>query len=382
MARVKAGRIAWAVAAANAVLLIVAPFLHELGGLQPLALAMTLAFSGTGALVVSRHPRNPIGWLLLASGTGAMGAALAPAIADRAISQGNADALLTRIAADYASASWILMMLPSLTFVLLLFPDGRLLPGRRWRVIAWSAGVGIGVGFVTTMLKPGRLEDYPQLTNPLGVKGLEGADGPALMLVIFALLGSAASLVVRYRNAAYEQKEQIKWLAYAGAVAAVTFAAGLALFDLLPETVVYGAMMLSVLGIPIATAVAILRYRLYDIDVVIRRTLVYAVLTATLAATYLVTVLLLELVLPDRSDLAVAASTLAAAAVLGPARRRIQRGVDRRFYRRRYDVERTLAAFGVRLRDELDLDAVSAELQAIATETMQPAHVSLWLRAR
>jgi len=267
---------------------------------------------------------------------------------------------------------------------LLLFPDGRL-PSRRWRAVAWCAGLGIGLLFAADSLSPGPLDDYPRLSNPYGVDSpvREAAAGISVLLLLAAMLGSPLSLILRFRRSGIEQREQIKWLALAGAAATATFAVALLGSDLWGDTVANAAIMLSIALLPVAAGVAILRHRLYDIDVVINRTLVYGALTAILGAAYLGTVLLLQVALSpvtESSDLAIAGSTLGVAALFRPARSRVQTLVDRRFYRGRYDAQRTLASFAVRLRDEVALDALSAELRAVVVDTMQPAHVSLWLR--
>jgi hypothetical protein len=266
------------------------------------------------------------------------------------------------------------------TFVLLLFPDGHLL-SQRWRWVAWCAGAGIAGVFITTGITPGPLEDQPTIDNPFGIDTalIDPLTGLSVLLLAIGMVGSAASAVIRFRRAHGERRQQMKWLALAGTVVAITVPVSVVGSDALwGDAAVNIACMVAVLGLPIAAGIAILRHRLYDIDVVINRTLVYGALTATLGAAYLVLVLLISLAV-GRSGLAVAVSTLAVAALFGPARARIQAGVDRRFYRRRYDAARTLQRFGSRLRDELDLDAVQGELVGVIQQTVQPEHVTLWL---
>jgi hypothetical protein len=383
-------RLAWGLAAFGLVLMAVAQGLTLAtgGGAQwsdAFIWAIALVFSVVGALIASRHPDNAIGWLFLWAGVGAGIGALASSYADYWVDDRNGPALLGKTAAWYGDLSWIPFILVPSTFLLLLFPDGRLL-SRRWRPVAWCAAGGIAGIFVTQGLHAGRLEDHPELMNPYGVEGpvLEPLMGLAFLVMAVAIAGSSASLIVRFHRARGEQRQQIKWLAFAGAVAAACVIVFTPLYDVVGEDVANAAMMLGALGLPLAAGVAILRYRLYDIDVVINRTLVYGALTATLAAAYLGCVLLLQPLLngvTGDSGLAVAVSTLAVAALFRPARERIQDMVDRRFYRRKYDAAQTLERFGAQLRDEVDLNALRAELHAVVAETMQPAHVSVWLRS-
>jgi hypothetical protein len=383
-----AGRLAWGLAATSALLFAAAMALYGAGtgadSGRVLSLLIILGFSGVGALVASRQPGNAIGWIFCGAALlgGALGT-LAHAYAWYWLDGHTASEGLAKAGASYGSLSWIPLVLVPITFLLLLFPDGRLLT-PRWRPVAWCAALGIVGAFVSTGLTPGPLEDFPEIQNPFGIhSGLRDAlEGLSFLLLLIGLVGAPLSLYLRLRRASGQQREQIKWLVWAGAVAVVTFVIGVAGYDVWGEAISNVAILLSVLGLAVATAIAILRYRLYDIDVVINRTLVYAVLTATLAGAYLASVLLLQLVLSPSSDLAIAGSTLAVAALFQPARRRIQAAVDRRFYRRRYDATRTLERFGGALRDEVDLDSLGAELRGVVAETMQPAHVSLWLRDR
>jgi len=232
-------------------------------------------------------------------------------------------------------------------------------------------------GFAFT---PGEFEDLPAV-NPLGLgdplgTAAEVANGLGFLLLVIGTLTAIASIVVRFRRSRGIERQQLKW---------VTAAAALLPLSQAPSgDIGFAALLLGALVLAGAVAIAMLRYRLYDIDVVINRTLVYGALTATLAACYLGSVLLLQVVLrpiTEESSLAIAVSTLAVAALFRPVRARIQAAVDRRFYRSKYDAGRTLERFGVRLRDQVALDSLSAELRTVVAETMQPAHVSLWLRA-
>jgi hypothetical protein len=390
MSERRSRRLAWGLAASAVLLMSGAEALGlatgtrgELGN-DLFIWAITLVFSAVGALIASRHPGNAIGWLFLGAGVAAGVAAVAGSYADYWVEARVGPALLGKTAALYGDLSWIPWILVPSTFLLLLFPDGRLL-SRRWRPVAWCAAAAIGGGFVAGVLHAGHMEDRPQLTNPYGVKSplVDALQGLSWLLLVIAIVGSVTSLILRFRRAHGEQRQQMKWLAFAGAVAGTFVIVFTVLYDVVGEDVANAAIMLGVLSLPLAAGVAILRYRLYDIDVVINRTLVYGALTATLAAAYLGCVLLLQLLLggiTGDSSLAVAVSTLAVAALFRPARARIQDVVDRRFYRRKYDAAQTLERFGSQLRDEVDLGALRAELRSVVVETMQPAHVSVWLR--
>jgi hypothetical protein len=285
--------------------------------------------------------------------------------------------------------SWlgILGFAPVVTFLLLLFPDGRL-PSRRWRPVGWlavAAIITIGSG---TAFTPGPLVDKSEIRNPLGLALLEGSlleeGGVGWLLLPASVVLSASSMVVRIRRATGEERQQIKWFALAATFAAVGWVA----LTFTYETELIGAaqllQLLSLLSIPLAVGIAVLKYRLYDIDLVINRTLVYGSLTAILALIYFGSVVLLRGLLfgftGQSSQLTVVVSTLLIAALFNPLRRRIQGFIDRRFYRRKYDATKTLDAFSARLRDETDLDALSHEVVEVVRETMQPVHVSLWLR--
>jgi len=392
MSPTRAKRLGWGLAALALTLQVVSHVVAAFAGVEFVVqdlfvTAIAFAFGTVGALVATRHPGNPIGWIFLgvAISTGLGG--LAHGFAEYELQDGAAPSTLVGAAAAYADTSWVPFILVPATVLLLLFPDGRL-PSRRWRFVGWCAVGGIAGFLFTGMVGSESIADFPGVKNPLVIDSpvMEPLTGLSGLLLLVGLFGSAASVVVRFRRAGHVERQQLKWLATAGSIVAVMVPiVGIAIYDALGAKLADATMMIAVLGLPLSAGIAMLRYRLYDIDVVINRTLVYGALTATLAAVYLGSVLLLQLGLDSftkGSALPVAASTLAVAAAFRPARGRIQGAVDRRFYRRKYDAQRTLASFSAHLRDEVDLAALDAELRAVVAETMQPAHVSLWMRER
>jgi hypothetical protein len=346
------------------------------------------AFALVGAIVAIRRPRNPVGWCF---GAGALlwslGVLSSALYWHMAFGRANPP-----VAADYVAWLGTWTCLPAFVLLLalvpLLFPTGAP-PSPRWRKVGWTVAVAGVVATVSTALAPGSLEaaDFPWVDNPFGVGGL-GLDALAAVsfpVVAAAAFASIASLVVRYRRAHGVERQQIKWVAGAACLLVAAALGGELASPWLGSGAGWIGILLGLLCIAIAMGVALLRHRLYDLDVVVNRALVYAALTALLAATYLATVLVLQLLLrgtTGNSALAVAASTLAVAGLFRPARARIQQVVDRRFYRRKYDAERTVEAFSARLRNQVDLAALDRELSLVVRETLQPAHMSLWLRER
>ena len=335
------------------------------------------AFATVGALVAGRRPRNPIGWILLAG-------AAAYTIGGLTVTQTESDPSAAPLVHWLSTWVWMAGIGPVATFGLLLFPDGRL-PSPRWRAFAWFAVAAIASTGVAIAFAPGPFEGTT-VENPFGFDAVPGLIdllqvlGPVTLAL--AVLGSIASLFVRFRRARNIERQQLKWLSYTGALVGVAMVVAVTIEAVVGDRAVNltnTIISLALATVPIAMGVAILRHRLYDIDVVINRTLVYGGLTATLGAVYLGLVLLVGLAV-GQSDLAIAGSTLAVAGLVRPARARFQAAVDRRFYRSRYDAARTLEAFGGRLREELDLEALGADLRGVVHETVQPAHVSLWLR--
>jgi hypothetical protein len=350
---------------------------------------LIVSFSVVGVLIASHRSENLIGWIFLAA---ALCYGLLTAGDEYAIY-----ALLTNPGSLPlgAEASWLGQWIwaPGLGLILvflpLLFPDGHP-PSRRWRSVAWLGGLSIGVAVVSSTILL-----WPERGQAL-VLGDESPSHVLQVLVVFvavpmmllAGLGGVISLFVRFRRARGDERQQIKWFASAATLTLVwiiVFGQTTPLRGL-PEAIVDLSSLLVIPSIPIATGIAILRYRLYDIDLIINRSLVYGIVTTALAAIYFGGVTATQALFraltgqEEQPQLAIVVSTLAIAALFMPLRRRIQSFIDRRFYRRKYDAAKTLAAFNARLRDETDLNTLTDDLAEVVRETMQPAHVSLWLR--
>jgi hypothetical protein len=351
-------------------------------------LVMALAFASVGAVVGSRVPQNPIGWIFCATGVVGVVGILAYQYANYGLHA------VSPPLAGAAAAAWLfnVELAPLCGLVglsLLLFPTGRLRSPRS-RLAAATPVIGIVMMVVGSALRPGPQDDpFSTVSNPSFLPDARGLMNALIfagwIFMIAAVLLGAVAVGTRLRHARGLERQQLKWVLPVGAVVAAAVLADTISWLIWP----HGGLQVRIAAIgvgfaifPVVAGIAILRYRLYDIDVVVNRALVYTGLTATLAGAYLGSVLFLERVLSPSSSLSVAASTLAVAALFGPARSRIQALVDRRFYRRRYDAARTLERFGGRLRDEVDLDALAGDLRAAVAETMQPAHLSIWMRPR
>jgi hypothetical protein len=424
MSRRTAARLAWSLWAVCVVLITLALVLDFMteesslveGGLRydpgfaVLTGVLSLAYPAVGALIASRLPSNPIGWIFCGMGLIYVARQFTTAYADYA--------LLENITPPWGEgvawfSTWIGFALPTLgVFLMLLFPDGRL-TSRRWRIVVWVTVLGAAITALGMAFMPGILLTHRYVDNPFGIVGVIGSvvttfeffGGSRFLgmtLLSTSLLAALYSVILRLRHSRGNEREQLKWFMFAAVPLTVlgsldsidtivanfttdfTFHPVYMLYSLgLLLPIVY-VEVLALLFVPVCTYIAILRYNLYDIDILINRTLVYGSLTATLIALYLVGIVVLQrgfvALTGQKSTLAVVASTLAIAALFVPLRRRVQGFVDRRFYRRKYDARKTLEAFSAKLRDETDLEALNSELVAVVRETMQPAHVSLWLR--
>jgi hypothetical protein len=346
---------------------------------------VAVGYSTVGAIVASRLPESPIGWLFCAIGLifgvshfSAEYAAYALLEPSRSLTAGEAFAWLT---------SWVWVFgLGLVVFLDLLFPNGRL-PSARWRWFAWFTAIVLLPAAILAALSPGLILSST-LRNPLGIEGLPNSSKAIEAFMYGLVVVGASSMLARLRHAGTIERQQIKWFAYATAVA---------ISGVILKNTIYPAvgvkwvwwvgLILTAVGVvssPVAMGIAIFRYRLYEIDILINRTLVYAPLTALLVVLYFVVIVVLQSVFValtgEQSTLAVVASTLLIAALFTPLRRRIQSFIDRRFYRRKYDARKTLEDFSARLREETNLEALNKELVGVVSETMRPAHVSLWLQ--
>ena len=350
-----------------------------------------VCFSTVGAIVASRRSENLVGWLLCLYGLAQSISHFSGQYAIYAL-LAQPDSLPAGEAMAWVSSWLVPIIIGFSVFFILLFPTGRL-PSRRWRWVTWLTVTFILVGAISGAFSSGPVDGLGPIRNPLSIEGFSNVYNSILytMVALVLLVAAASSVFMRLRRAIGVERQQIKWFAYAAAATVM----GLVLAYVIPEVIdvplwferIGYAILLSLIpAIPISIGIAILRYRLYDIDIIINRTLVYGSLTALLAVVYLGGVTATQAIFrtltgeQEQPQLAIVVSTLIIAALFNPLRRRIQAFIDRRFYRRKYDARKTLESFSAKLRDETDLEALNKDLVDIVRETMQPAHVSLWLR--
>lgn len=335
-------------------------------------------YAAVGFVIAYRRPANPIGWIMLVSSIVTIFCGDAGGYAVLIYHDGHGALPLGRLAVALASG-WVVFVV-TLPLPILLFPDGRL-PTGRWRLTVWAYGalfvalvvsyaIGDAAAFTDRYLQIDSTGELTKVDN--------GGGGPESVVYLLLTLSWVVRQVLSYRGSTPERRAQLKWL-LAGFVIAVT---GFMVSGLVPANSPQHLAFAGVMALPICMGVGILKYRLYDIDRLISRTLSYAIVTALLVGTFVGLVALSTDLLSFSSSVGVAASTLAAAALFNPLRRRVQRVVDRRFNRSRYDAEATVTAFAARLRDAVDLDAVQAELLGVVHRSVEPTHATIWIRGR
>jgi hypothetical protein len=388
-----AARLAWSIWAVIVVLLLVFLIGGAVSGgeVDVLLFAFVMfvaAFSTVGALVSSRLPRNSIGWIMLGAGVSYIVGGVAVALEERFAHDGPYS-LAERLFTWVGSWAWSVGLGLAGIYLLLLFPNGRAL-SPRWKIVGYSGAAGMALLIASIAFTPDWEAQGFHGANPMGLRGAEAAltlAGNLGGLFIIGSVGAAAvSLFLRFHRSSGIERQQLKWLAFASCGVAASVAALVPIeailgpsdeFDDISNLLITTSFTL----VPIAIGVAVLRYRLYAIDRIINKTLVFGLVTALLVVGYAGGVLLMQSLLPvpDDSPVTVAVSTLAMAALFRPLRRRVQSVVDRRFYRARYDATQAIESFGSRLKHETDLESLAADLVGVVTRTMHPAHASLWL---
>jgi hypothetical protein len=382
-------KLAWAVGGLPLVLVASAHLLRLSGGRDAALFEFWLestviapSFASLGLAILLHRPRNAIGWVFCAGGI-AGGLQFLFGQYATVVLAATPDELLGRAAGAF-SAAMQMSTVGVLLFLVLLFPNGSV-PSRRWRALGWALATVILLSSVSDLFRPGSVSYFPSSRNPFRLAGAEPIFdflGSLTDILAFVFVPAViVSAVIRFRQSRGIERQQLKWFAYAPSVSLASILASSAF-----ESDRIGALAwtFAALTVPISAAIAITRYRLYEIDRLINRTVVYGVLTVMLAAAYFGLVVAIQNLVPGAgdSDLTIAGSTLAVAALFRPLRAGIQGVIDRRFYRHKYDTQRTLESFSSRLREDVDLDHLSADLLGVVEETMQPAHASLWLKEK